>query len=90
MDTEEATATRRAEDARRTVAEQVTALVTEGGMTGSRDFLALRFRSLLEAERRGDQLALRAASVELSAAAALWAVDIDVKLCAEPNGTLRW
>lgn len=64
--------------ARAAVAEQLTALLVGRGMTGDRAVLALRVRQLAEAEREGDPAVVRAAVMEVSAAAAAWCVSLDL------------
>jgi membrane protein required for beta-lactamase induction len=68
------------EGARRNVADQVAELLIGSVSSGSRDIVALRIRSVLEAERRNEPRALRAAAVELAVAAGAWAAVLDVRL----------
>jgi hypothetical protein len=61
------------------VAEQLTASITERGMTGGRDYVAQRLRGALEAERCGDPEVERAAVMELAIAVAGWVVALDLR-----------
>jgi hypothetical protein len=70
---------RRAKEARKNVAQQVSDMVISGELTGSRDHAAARLREVLQAEGAGDTHVLRAAVMEASAALASWAVDIDLR-----------
>lgn len=75
-----------ADQVRAAVAEQIGGLIIESRITGSRTLLTARVRLLVEAEARGDLSALRAANVDLGAAAGLWAAHLDLTLL---NGSRR-
>lgn len=66
------------EQRRRTVAEQVFLLVDEAEGPGSRDHVSGKIRAVIAAEKVGDPHVLRAAVMELSAAASLWCLGIDI------------
>lgn len=78
MELEEERAVALAEEARRVVAAQVTELVVAGRRTGSEGVLAHRLRALVIARESRDPAVLRAALVDVSVAAASWAVHLDV------------
>jgi hypothetical protein len=59
------------------VAEQVEALIVEGDIMGGRALVGRRLAVVLDAERRGDLVALRAAVMDLGAACGSWAAALD-------------
>lgn len=61
------------------VADQLRELVLSSGASGGRGTVSHCLMSVLEAERRGDNVALRAATMELSVAAADWAITLDLR-----------
>lgn len=63
---------------RRNVAEQVSELILDADLTGSRDFVARRVSGYAAAVASGDPAAERAALMELSTAAACTAAAIDL------------
>jgi len=67
-----------ARQARAHVASQLTEHVIAGDLTGSRSLTARRVRNLAEAERSGDQMVIRASLMDLAAAAAAYACQIDL------------
>lgn len=56
---------------------QVFSLIVEGDMMGGRSLVATRLRQVAEAERRGDQAALRAAVMDLTVAGGSWVAALD-------------
>lgn len=75
----------RAARRRQNVADQLYAALIESAYTGSRDVLALRLRSVMEAERRADLLALRGALMDLAVTSAGWVADLDERLPPDPG-----
>jgi hypothetical protein len=59
------------------VAGQVEELIIEGDVMGGRALVGRRLAVVLEAERRGDAAALRAAVMDLGAACGSWAAALD-------------
>lgn len=64
---------------REVVAGQLVAELRGRDSTGGRAMLARRVRELVVAERGRDEAVLRAAIIEVSLAAAQWAVSVDLK-----------
>jgi hypothetical protein len=64
--------------ARERVATQLAELLCGQGMTGSEASLSRRLAEMVEARRYGDRVALRAAVMEVSVAAAAYAVTLDL------------
>lgn len=65
-------------EARANVAAQVTDLLMLSDVGGGSSVLALRVRQYVEAERAGDPAATRAAALDLSAAGAATAANLDL------------
>jgi hypothetical protein len=63
---------------RASVAEQLSAMINEMDMTGSRGYLVRRLKELNAAVASGDSLALNAAVMEIAAAAGAWAAHIQL------------
>jgi hypothetical protein len=61
------------------IAEQVEANLIEGDAMGGRARLAVALRAIAVAEGRGDQVALRAALLDVSVAGAAWVAALDFK-----------
>ena len=66
--------------ARRNVAEQLGELLVESGYSGSKQLVADRLRTVLEAERRDEPRVLQSAVMELAVAAGAWVASIDLAL----------
>lgn len=64
--------------ARQNVAHQLYEMVTEANMTGSPSEVVRRLREAGEAQGTGDPDLVRAAAMEVAAAAALWVVELDL------------
>jgi hypothetical protein len=83
-------ATKRARDGRKKAARevgdyiggQVAELIVEGDVMGGQSMVLLRLGAISEAQRSGDQVALRAAVMGLASAAGAWVASID--MAAEP------
>lgn len=72
------TGTAEARAVRESVAEQLTAMITEMDMTGSRGYLSRRLGELSEAVKSDDPMALNSAVMEVAAAAGAWAAAIQL------------
>lgn len=70
--------TKEARAVRENVAEQLTAMIKDMDMTGSKGYLLRRLRELQAADASGDPMALNAAVMELGAAAGAWAAQIQL------------
>jgi hypothetical protein len=70
--------TEEARAVRAEVAAQLTSMITEMDMTGSKSYLTRRLRELAAAEASGDPMALNAAVMELGAACGAWASAIQL------------
>lgn len=68
-----------ARDARQVVSGQLTEALVERDETGSRDLFTDRLKQVLEADRMGDPMAMRAAVFELTVSGAAWLVSIDLR-----------
>lgn len=65
--------------ARQRVAERVAEMIVENDLTGSKDLVRQRLAELIEAERAEDPLLIHAATMELSAASAAYAVGLQLQ-----------
>lgn len=65
--------------ARRQTADRVGEMIVADDLTGSSEYLAKRLRRLAEAQKTGDPLLIHDALMELSAAAAAGAVDLQLR-----------
>lgn len=64
---------------RKRVGAQVEELIVDTELTGSPDYIRRRLKELVMAEKDGDDLVRRAAAMELAAAAAAYAVEIELR-----------
>lgn len=69
-----------------TIAEQIRELLIEGDIMGGRALVATRLRQVATAERRGDDVALRAALIDGSVAFASWVASLDYRAPSGLNG----
>lgn len=60
------------------VAEQLTQMITEMDLTGSKGYLLRRLNELIAADKSEDPIALNAAVMELGAACGAWATQIQL------------
>lgn len=61
------------------VADQVRDLIMETPAVGSRDLVGKRLRQCIQAEADGDRVVRRASAMDLSVAAAVWAIAMDLE-----------
>ena len=65
--------------ARARTGDRIKEMIVDGDLTGSRDLLTKRLRTLVTAEAAGDPLLIHEALMEISVASAAYAVDLQLR-----------